>query len=307
MSEIPIIRIPIANSDSRIGEVLISLFSVIEETESHGQRVIWDYSDIDYLHPFFISALAVYRDSLRDEIREINIGSLLNARFKEIMFAEPLEFMDENSPDNILKSFKESGRSPICKFSRKYKWIDELQAELFSITAAEIRHRVEGWTPHTPISYLISELTCNIQEHSDASCGYMLMQCPIDDDSLYICIADNGITIHGSYVKSRKFELARIIGLDHAEALRYSTKGISTKNRPDNESRGYGISTNLDMVVNGLGGSFFLLSGRAFFRSDEEGEQFVNLPEGMNWDGTIILVRIPLKQNDSFNVYKYIE
>lgn len=61
------------------------------------------------------------------------------------------------------------------------------------------------------------------------------------------------------------------------------------------------------MVVNGLGGAFFMLSGNAFFRSDEEGEQFVNLPDQMFWDGTIILVRIPLKQKSDFNVYNYIE
>lgn len=60
------------------------------------------------------------------------------------------------------------------------------------------------------------------------------------------------------------------------------------------------------MVVNGLGGAFFMLSGQAFFRSDENGEQFVNLPDGMNWDGTIILVRLPLKQKAGFNVYNYI-
>lgn len=98
-----------------------------------------------------------------------------------------------------------------------------------------------------------------------------------------------------------------LVGDDHAEALRYSVKGLSTKNRPDNESRGYGLSTNLNMVVNGLGGSFMMLSGKGFFRCDEDGEQFVNLPDGLAWDGTMILVSIPLKQRAGFNVYNYIE
>lgn len=135
----------------------------------------------------------------------------------------------------------------------------------------------------------------------------MFVQYVDDEDCLSVCIADNGITIHGSYMATGKNEYMRFIGEDHAEALRQATKGISTKNLPDNESRGYGISTNLDMVVNGLGGAFFMLSGQAFFRSDENGEQFVNLPHSMNWDGTIILVRLPLKQKPGFNVYNYIE
>lgn len=303
----PIIKIPAADSDSRIGDVLMSLFSVIEETETNGQRVTWDYHDIKNFHPFFISALAVYRDSLKDEIKEINVDNRLNNIFQAIRFFHPLEFSGNCSPCEILKPYKDSLQSPICKFSRKYQRIDEMQTELFSIIAAQIKPRVEGWSPYTPVSYLISELTCNIQEHSNGSSGFMIMQCPDGEDSLSICIADNGITVHGSYMKSGRREFIRIIGQDHAEALKYSTKGISTKNRPDNESRGYGISTNLDMVVNGLGGAFFLLSGKAFFRSDEQGEQFVNLPDGMNWDGTIILVRIPLKQKKDFNVYNYIE
>ena len=130
---------------------------------------------------------------------------------------------------------------------------------------------------------------------------------PHHEDYLTICIADNGIGIHGAYMRSGKSPLIRSIGNDHAESLRYATKGFSSKNLPDNESRGYGISTNLDMVVNGLGGDFFLLSGKAFYWSDEDGEQYVNLPDEMNWDGTIILVRIPLKQKCGFDVYRYIE
>lgn len=307
MQDIHTIKIPIVNSESRIGEVLMSLFSVVEETEKHGQRVIWDYQNAEYLQPFFVSALAVYKHSLENEILDKNLGIRLKHRFDDIRFSNPLFFSGNISPCDNLNSFKETSNLPVCMFSRNYSRIDEMQSELFSIIAKQIKPRIEGWIPNTPLSYLISELTCNIQEHSFASHGFMIMQCPEEENSISVCVADNGITIHGSYMKSGKAELIRIIGDDHAEALRYSTKGFSTKNLPGNESRGYGISSNLDMVVNGLGGAFFLLSGNAFFRSDEDGEQFVNLPEEMFWDGTIILVKIPLKQKDGFDVYKYIE
>ena len=307
MSETPVIIIPNADSDSRIGKVLLSLFSVIEMTDSYGRNVVWDFHDLEYLHPFFISALAVYKDSLKDNVFEINVGRNLKELFNSIGYSSPLEFAGDVNPTTILMPYLNAGHVPVCKFSRKYCRIDEMQSTLFSIIASRIKSKIEGWVPHTPVSYLMSELTCNIQEHSHGSHGFMIMQCPEDEDSIYICIADNGITVHGSYMQSAKTEYIRMIGNDHAEALRYCTKGFSTKNRPYNESRGYGISTNLDMVVNGLGGAFFMLSGKAFFRSDENGEQFVNLPTGMNWDGTIILVRLPLKQKVGFDVYKYIE
>ena len=307
MSHTKVITIPDIGINCGIGEVLMSLFSVIRETGSAERDVVWDYNDIENLHPFFISSLAIYKDSIKDVVREINVGNHLKNIFCDIAFSSPLEFTGDTPPEEILQSFTESYQTPVCKFDRKYQRIDELQSALFAILAKQIRLRTDGWTAHTPVSYLISELTCNIQEHSHGSHGFMTMQCPEDEDAISICIADNGITVYGSYMQSGKTELIHMIGSDHVEALRYATKGFSTKNRPENESRGYGISTNLDMVVNGLGGSFFMLSGKAFFRSDEQGEQFVNLPDGMYWDGTIILVKIPLKQKRGFNVYNYIE
>ena len=304
--DLNIIQIPKADIDAKIGEVLMSVFSLMEETERCGHKIIWDFKGIDFLHPFFISALAVYKDSFEGEIETINICDTLKTGLDAVSFHSPLVFEKDTLPNTLLDEFTESHQAPICKFSVNYAYIDEMQTELFSIISTLIKSRVNGWRPDSALSYLLSELTCNIQEHSHASHGFMIVQCPDSDDYLSICIADNGITIHGSYINSNKPEYIRLIGNDHAEAIRYSTKGVSTKDRPGNE-RGYGISTNLNMVVNGLGGSFFLMSGQAFFRSDENGEQFINLPESMNWDGTIILVRIPLKQDNDFNVYNYIE
>lgn len=51
MNTIPVVKIP--KADSRIGEVLMSLFDVIEGTERNGQHVTWDFQGIDYLHPFY--------------------------------------------------------------------------------------------------------------------------------------------------------------------------------------------------------------------------------------------------------------
>ncbi len=301
-----IIRIPKADFDAKIVEVLLAMFSIMSETEECGQSVTWDFREIESLHPFFISALAVFKDSFDEEIQTINICENLNKKLDDISFKSPVLFENNHSPKPLLDPYKAKGLSPICKFSCGYTKIDEMQTELFSIIAGVLRNRVRGWRPDSAVSYLLSELICNIQEHSHASHGFMFVQCPEGDDYLSICIADNGITIHGSYLNSNKPEIIRLIGPDHAEAIRYSTKGISTKDRPFNE-RGYGISTNLNMVVNGLGGAFFLMSGQAFYRSDEEGEQFVNLPQGLHWDGTIILVKIPLKQDTDFNVYNFIE
>lgn len=46
----------------------------------------------------------------------------------------------------------------------------------------------------TPISYLISELVCNIDQHSDSRYGYIYTQYLQREHCLNIGIADDGIT-----------------------------------------------------------------------------------------------------------------
>ena len=302
-----IISIPNVPADTTTGELMMALFSVIIDSERCDNDIVWDFGRVTSLHPFMISALAVYRDSSSNKISLSNVNGALKAKLDEIMFDAPFESADREGSGTDVSCLYDRNVPPICRFSRICPDIDAIQSGLFSIMTRNIRNRTREWNASGAISYLLSELVCNIQEHSHASCGYMYIQCDDNEDCISICVADNGVTIHGSYIAAQKTAYSLLVGDDHAEALRYSVKGLSTKNRPDNESRGYGLSTNLNMVVNGLGGCFMMLSGKGFFRCDEDGEQFVNLPDGLAWDGTMILVSIPLKQRAGFNVYNYIE
>ena len=116
-------------------------------------------------------------------------------------------------------------------------------------------------------------------------------------------LADDGITIFGSYVRSKKY--LEEIGASEVKALTFANEGRSTKNLPNAENRGYGISSSKKMLVEGLGGSFFMLSGGAFHRHDSSGSVYVKLPETINWSGTIILMRIPVQVPIDFDYSKY--
>lgn len=301
------ILIPDTGTDLKVGDVLAVAFMIINESECSCSRVVWDYAEAESLHPFLISILGIYKEGRSELITEVNISDRLNARLASCSYRNPVDLSEKAEPVSSSDIAGSPEFLPICKFRRSSDKVDRIE----SLLSSRIRKMVADRTGHnnlaSAISYILAELTCNIQEHSEASHGYIFAACPGGDSHLYLCIADNGRTIHGCYTATAKSEYLRVIGEDHAEAIRYSTKGISTKNRPNNESRGYGISTNLDMVINGLGGSFVILSGAALFRGDRTGEQFVSLPMNINWDGTIILVKIPLKQKEDFDVYKYIE
>lgn len=159
--------------------------------------------------------------------------------------------------------------------------------------------------PHlkSALSYFISELICNVEQHSGEDAGYGLSIYDTDRNSLIIGIADGGVSIYGSYIKSNKY--INEVGDSDAQALYLAQNGYSTKNRPGTENRGYGISSNSKMIVEGLGGTFAILSGNALFYHNSEGKRIYALPDEVVWPGTLVLAEIPVEERE-FNIYNYI-
>ena len=90
------------------------------------------------------------------------------------------------------------------------------------------------------------------------------------------------------------------------EAIQAANRGISTKNLPNAENRGYGIITSKKMLVEGLGGSFIMMSGNALHLYNSESRKFIEMSEVFRWNGTIIAFRIPYINKD-FRYIDYIE
>ena len=124
-----------------------------------------------------------------------------------------------------------------------------------------------------------------------------------ETNTIEILIADFGITIYGSYVAAQK-HLDKL-GDSDADALNLAQNGYSVKNLPDTENRGYGISSNIKMVVDGLHGEFAALSGNALLLQMVKRREILALPAEIDFKGTMIMVRIPAQVPDSFNLYDY--
>lgn len=138
--------------------------------------------------------------------------------------------------------------------------------------------------------------SCN--EHADTPLGYF--SASWDGEAVTVCIADGGKTIFGSYL-DRQFEG---IGSDQA-ALHAAVSGVSTKNRPGAENRGFGISTSADMVIRGLNSAMVILSGRGLLIRNRERNDFTELPEPVYMPGTLVCFTMPV-QKDGFTIYEYI-
>lgn len=151
------------------------------------------------------------------------------------------------------------------------------------------------------IKYMLGELVDNIAEHSQSEYGYIFAQAYPSLGYIDICLADTGVTLWGSYKSICDTEIE-----SDMEAMRAATKGVSTKNLPEAENRGYGIITSVAMSVKGLKGSFMMVSGKACYGITSKGSAYVEVPDNIHFKGTIIALRIPCKTNPEFNYLQYV-
>ncbi len=154
-----------------------------------------------------------------------------------------------------------------------------------------------------PIRYFVDEMMCNIKEHSKAEKGLLFYWHSSTKNTIDICVADNGISILGSYVQNQLY--LDHIGDSDAKAITLAKKGFSTKNRPDAENRGFGISSNINMITNGLQGSMYVLSGTGLLLCKKDKTEILSMPAQTEWSGTLIFAEIPLNTPKEFDFYKY--
>lgn len=296
------INIPNVDRDDRIGSAFNHLFQVIMQTEQHpDEHLEWNLKDAAFFHPFYLAPLAIYKQSCGNSIACTHIPTRIAGYLNIVQFENPLFITEWMDLESILVSYLSRSYIPICKFELCKSNVDSLQSILQRIICKQSK---ANYRIMTPLSYLLGELIDNMNEHSKGKYGYIFAQYLKKEDCINLVLADDGITIFGSYINSGKY-LDEING-DEAQSLKLATEGKSTKNLPNAENRGYGIPSSKEMLVDGLHGSFFMLSGGAFYRHDGNGSVAVKLPSTINWNGTIILMRIPIRVPLDFDYNKYV-
>lgn len=299
--------IPNVCEDEHIGGIFNHLVQVVEQTSQakRGDTVVWDFRNVSFLHPLFLAPLAIFRQQAGWEIRCEDIALQMQSYLNGIHFDRMLHFENatRETAEYVMAQYVDRNYIPLCSFSMT----DENKDAFCSIARNIIvRQTCIGASVTTPVSYFLSELIDNIYEHSGSPNGYLFSQYLEHEQCINLCIADNGITIPGNYKRAELYQ--QEIDNDPAEALRLANEGRSTKNRPETENRGYGISTSKRMLVEGLGGSFFMLSGSAFHRYERQSlNYYANISRFFRWDGTLILLRVPVNAPEGFNYINYLE
>ena len=198
----------------------------------------------------------------------------------------------------ILSENHGKGRVPVVAFPTGSRDTDIKNAitsaiEDFIISEAGLSSNVAQG-----LRYIADEIIDNITEHADTREGYV--SATWNENAVTVCIADAGKTIYGSYVDGNFDQI-----YSDQVALQAAVSGVSTKNLPGAENRGYGISTSADMIVRGLDSTIIMLSGRGFLLRDGKRNDFTELPEPIFMPGTLVCFSMPIEK-DGFSLYNHI-
>jgi anti-sigma regulatory factor (Ser/Thr protein kinase) len=287
-------------------EPISQLVKFLKEIDSSPEidTIEFDYSDCKFTSPFLIAGL-ISLGMKNEQKGNSNIWNFSNSYLSAIKFPLGLSY-DDSCPKKIAEIFQvyhDKTYIPIVCFPTGKSVSDNNVREniinaLENILMKQLNLKGQMLSA---IPYLIAEATQNIVDHSNSGKGIIFAQYFKTKGYLDLCIADYGKGLYKSYEVTDKFN-----PVNTTEAMNFAVYGKSTKDQA--VSRGFGISTSRDMLVNGMNGKYFIMSNDTFFIQTSNNKEVVCLPEGMNYDGCYVALRIPtVLENDKFSIYNYIE
>ena len=281
---------------SSIAQVL-EFISLIEN--SKGEELVIDFSGHLGMSPAVALSLIVYCSKCSKRIHFANLGEPLRAVSFDSDGIKPDEIRN-SAFKALIEGFADKSYIPIINFPAN---ADSDNKDFVSSMVEDLIIRQLDIKPNVAIGvkYIIEETLDNVSEHSKTDRGYIYAQANPEKHYLDISIADRGITLLGSYKTLADNEIA-----DDLEAIKAANRGISSKNLPEAENRGYGIYTSKRMIIEGLKGQYMMISGGAFYLKDDKYDNFFSLPEGIRWEGTIVSFRLHYEA-PKFSYTKYIE
>lgn len=295
-----ILREHINVKDDRLVDGLTPVVHMMSQIEgAEEQEVTVDFSDTRFISPVFALSLIVYLSrcgkqvSFRNVPDYIELIGLCKGGIKPDQMRHT-EFLAQ------LEKYASKTYIPIIDFDAGRN--SDAKEAVSSIVENMIIHQLSIQSNvANGFKYMIDETLDNITEHSDSDRGYIFAQAYPTKGFLDVCIADRGVSLLGSYEKLPDNEI-----LSDMEAIKAANRGLSSKNLPDAENRGFGIRTSKQMLIQGLGGQYLMISGSSLYIKTRNLDSFYSMPNGLRWNGTIVALRIPY-HSTTFNYINYIE
>ena len=294
------IKLKVNIKDDRMSDGLLAAIDTIHLiNEATDENITLDFSDVKFITPLFVLPLVVFLNSCDKNVTIVNMNEYLQT----IGFATGMcpDKMRKSEFIAVMEKYSQKTYIPIVSFPATKDSDDEKDAILSTVESIIMRQLKLDSNISTGLKYMLGESIDNIIQHAQSERGYIFAQSYPNKKFIDICIADSGITLLGSYQTLPDNEIESDL-----EAIQAANRGISTKNLPNAENRGYGIITSKKMLIDGLNGSFIMMSGNALHLYNFEHQKFIETPLGIRWNGTIIALRMPYLNKD-FHYINYIE
>jgi len=302
------IKVPIRTHEE-FGHSISKLLKLISQIEgSNEDEIELDFTEARMLNPFFLGGLACCLNRYTSAGRKIRLNHTLNSSIHSyldtVCFPECLT-PEKDAEDTFFKrleTYASKSYIPIIAFPTGFdNYHGTVREKVLNAVSELLKTQLSfKEKERQPLSYFIDELTHNVNDHSGSPFGYLFAQFYRSSNYLDLVICDNGKGIFKSYEGNQKF-----MPRDEVEALQFAISGKSTKDRP--ESKGFGISTSRNMLINGLRGRFFIWTGRTAYLETVERVNMLNLPDECYFEGTYVALRIPTIIPAVFNFYEYAE
>lgn len=277
---------------------VVRIMLQIEESQVE-EPVTIDFSQTSFISPVFALSFIIYISRCKRNVSFCNVPDYIEIIGLNNGGIRP-DQMRQTEFLALLEKYALKTYIPIINFSANR---NSDAKEVISSIAENIIIRQLNIQPNVAngLKYMIDETLDNITEHSESDRGYIFAQAYPKKGFLDVCIADRGVTLLGSYQKLPGNEIA-----SDSEAIKAANRGLSSKNLPDAENRGFGIKTSKQMLINGLGGQYLMMSGSSLYVKSPNFDSFYSMPPSLRWNGTIVALRIPYHA-PSFNYINYIE
>ena len=277
---------------------VVRMMTQVEDSPEE-EEVTVDFSQTQFISPVFVLSLIVYLAGCGKKVHITNVPEYLKTIGLISGGLKP-DRMRRTEFLALLESYSSKTYIPIVDFSAS---VHDDEKDAISSVVENMIIRQLNMRPNVAngMKYMIEETLDNITEHSRSERGYIFAQAYPKKGYLDVCIADRGVTLLGSYKKLSDNEIETDL-----EAIKAANRGISSKNLPDAENRGYGIRTSKRMLVDGLGGQYLMISGEALYFKRQGYDGFYRMPGGLRWNGTVVAMRIPYNSSQ-FNYIHYIE
>ena len=286
--------------DGRLIDGLTPVVKIMGQIEeSHDDTAIIDFSYTRFVSPVFALSLIIYLERCGKQIALRNVPEYLEIIGLPRGGIKP-DQMRQTEFLAFLEKYVTKTYIPIINFdagrNSDAKEVVSSIAENMIIRQLSIRSNVANG-----LKYMIDEILDNITEHSESDRGFIFAQAYPTKGFLDVCIADSGVGLLGSYQRLPENEIASDL-----EAIKAANRGLSSKNLPDAENRGFGIRTSRQMLIQGLGGQYLMISGNSLYIKTRTLDSFYTMPLPLRWNGTIVALRIPYNST-TFNYIDYIE